>query len=292
MSINISLGDCHATICPQIGGSIASFKWRDRNILRAARAEGIEQRIVRQMGCYPLAPYSNRIGHAVLCVNGEQIPLRANTPTEPHAIHGFGWQGLWDVISRSENEVTLLLEHRPDRDWPFACRLTQKISLDENTLHLKLSLQNTDDRPMPAGLGFHPYFPVTAETSLETTWQRMWMMGPDSLPLKSVEVSPESDFHRARPIGDWKVDNCFTEWNRRAVLDYASHRVTIEASDACGQMICFRPSADSPYMALEPVTHIINAFALAAQGVPATGMKILAPQEVLSASMSISVADA
>ena len=185
--------------------------------------------------------------------------------------------------------VMLTLVHAPDGDWPFACALTQQIYLEENALHLALTLQNTGDQPMPVGLGFHPYFPVSAATSLETSWQQMWTMGPDSLPIKLVAIPPESDFRRARLIGDWKVDNCFTEWNRRAVLDYASHRVAIEASDACAQMICFRPSADSLYMALEPVTHIINAFALAARGVPATGMKILAPQEVFSASMSIGV---
>ena len=102
-----------------------------------------------------------------------------------------------------------------------------------------------------------------------------------------VAVPPEADFSQLRPATNWKVDNCFTGWGRRAVLDYPTHRVQIDASEACHQIVVFAPNDGRNFIALEPVTHINNAFALAAKGVADTGMRMLASAASLEMSMSI-----
>lgn len=85
------------------------------------------------------------------------------------------------------------------------------------------------------------------------------------------------------------MDNCFTGWGRCAVLDYPTHRVQIEASDACRQLVCFAPNDGRNFIALEPATNINNAFALAAGGVTDTGAQMLTAGEVLEVSMTILV---
>ncbi|WP_441768578.1 aldose epimerase family protein, partial [Klebsiella pneumoniae] len=61
------------------------------------------------MGCYPLVPYSNRIGHACFEWDGTAQMLRPNFPGEPHAIHGFAWQRAWAVESATDTNVALTL---------------------------------------------------------------------------------------------------------------------------------------------------------------------------------------
>ncbi len=287
--LQLDVGDSRVTLCPDVGGSIARFTWKGCDILRRAPDAAIRERLVRQMGMYPLVPYSNRIGQARLMVGDQSIALRANFPPESHAIHGFGWQRSWQVVNCSSHSAELQLKHRPDADWPFAFEATQFVQLTTNVLKLELCVANSDAHPMPAGLGFHPYFPLTPGTQLQADWKGRWKMSADSLPTELERVAPEADFSRWRPATGWKVDHCFIGWGRHATLDYQTHRMQLDASDACRQIVVYAPDDGRHFIALEPVTNINNAFALAANGVADTGMRMLAPGNSFSISMSITL---
>ncbi len=287
--VQLQNGESRVTLCPEIGAAIAHFTWKGHDILRPVPDKAITEKLVRQMAAYPLVPYSNRIGQAKLIVGDQAFSLRPNFSPEPHAIHGFGWQRAWQVDKRNADSAELHLKHDPDIDWPFACEATQVARLSANALHLSLTVKNNDKRAMPAGLGFHPFFPLTPDTHLQTEWRGMWQMGGDSLPTALGAVPMEADFSQLRPVTSWKVDHCFTGWSRRAILDYPTHRMQLDASEACRQIVVFVPNDGRNFIALEPVTNINNAFALAANGVPDTGMRMLATNEAFEVSMSITL---
>ncbi len=288
-TIKLQQGESVVTVCPDLGAAIARFTWRGIDILRRAPDSAINERLIRQMGSYPLVPYSNRIGQAQLIVGEQKYALRQNFPPGLHAIHGFGWQRAWQVATQTLDSVSLRLQHTPDADWPFACEARQVVRLTANALQLELSVKNNDHRVMPAGLGFHPFFPLNPETHLQSDWKGMWKMSADSLPTELGPVPPEADFRQLRPAGGWQVDHCFTGWSRRAVLDYPTHRMQIDASDLCRQIVVFAPNDGRNFIALEPVSNINNAFALAAQGRTDTGMRMLANGESMEISMSITL---
>ena len=287
--VQLQSGDSQVTLCPEIGAAIARFTWKGHDILRRAPDNAIAEKLVRQMGVYPLVPYSNRIAQAKLIVGDQTISLRPNFLQEPHAIHGFGWQRAWQVEKRSADSAVLHLQHTADADWPFACEATETVRLGANALQISLVVKNNDQRNMPAGLGFHPYFPLVPSTHLQSEWKGMWKMGTDSLPTELGSVPTEADFSQLRPVDGWKVDHCFTGWSRRATLDYPTYRMQLDASDACRQIVVFAPNDGRHFIALEPVTNINNAFALAAKGVADTGTRMLAPDESFEISMSITL---
>lgn len=271
------------------GGALSHFSWRGQSILRAAPADAVATGAVRQMAMYPLVPYSNRISDALLKTDGTTYRLRANMPPEPHAIHGIGWQRQWQLVARDAGSAEIMLVHAGDADWPFACEVRQRMHLVDDVLEVSLAVRNTDLRAMPAGLGFHPYFPLEPGVRLQASWQQMWQMGPGQLPSRLTAVPPSAMFAAPRPLAHWKVDHCFTGWTGTAVLYYARHSVHLEASPACRNIVCFAPDDGRDFIALEPVTHVNNAFAMASGGVADTGARILAPGEELSISMSIAV---
>ena len=287
--VQLQNGASRVTLCPEIGAAIARFTWKGHDILRPAPDHAIAEKLVRRMGVYPLVPYSNRIGQAKLIVGDRTFSLRPIFLQEPHAIHGFGWQRRWEIVAQNADSAELHLQHEPDIDWPFACAATQVARLSANALQLSLTVKNNDRRAMPAGLGFHPYFPLASGTHLQTEWRGMWQMGNDSLPTVLGPVPTEADFSQLRPATNWQVDHCFTGWSRRAVLDYPTHRMRLDASEACRQIVVFAPNDGRNFIALEPVTNINNAFALAAKGVTDTGMRMLAANETLEISMSITL---
>lgn len=284
----LRVGESQLCVCPGIGGAIADFIWRGRPVLRPTPAEAMAKGQVRRLASYPLVPYSNRIGYGKLAFNGEAFTLQPPFTPEPHVIHGVGWRRAWSVVDQSQSELALGLEHPGDVEWPYRFHAQQAFALSDGRLDVTLRLTNRDSRAMPAGMGFHPFFPLFPDVTLQATWAGAWMNGPDKLPAQWVPLPNDADVRSPRRIGDWAVDRCFTGWNRFAQLNYGSHRVTITGSEAFGNMVCYVP-VGGDFIALEPVSNVNDAFALAARGVSGTGMRVLEPGEALEGRMSITV---
>ena len=288
-TIRLTNGDMVAEFHPRIGAALSRLAWRELDIMRPTSAAAITDCNVRQMACYPLVPYSNRIGHGELCFGKEVWRLRNNFPNEPHSIHGLGWQREWVVDSYSANSLTLSLRHIPDVDWPFAFDVVQDCRLTNNELLLRLSATNTGEKPMPVGLGFHPFFRLSPETTLQTEWSGYWVSGVDKLPREWIKSIGSDDFRSPRLVSDWQVDRCFTGWNQRAMLGYSDYQLVIESDGEATKLVCFAPNDGRNFIALEPVTNVNDAFALAAHGVADTGMRVLDCNERFSVAMTIRV---
>ncbi|OBV38295.1 aldose 1-epimerase [Janthinobacterium psychrotolerans] len=284
-SITLAHGDSRAELHPATGGALACWRWRGRDLLRPAP----EDATVRQMACYPLAPYSNRIGHALLQAPDQRHALRANFAPEPHSIHGFGWQRAWQVTSRTNDSAELLLAHAGDADWPYACTVRQSVALDDAGLRLSLSVTNDDARAMPAGLGFHPYFPLAPGLRLATQWDGLWRAGGERLPMDLAPHSQSSPFATPQPVAGWQADDCYSGWSGSASLHYPDYVLRMSASDNCRHLVCFAPNDERNFIAIEPVTHANNAFALAARGAKDTGMRLLVQGATLSIAMRLAV---
>jgi aldose 1-epimerase len=216
--------------------------------------------------------------------------LTPNFPPEPqHAIHGVGWQREWRVAKQTATELALKLQHDPDAQWPFHFAARQHFKLTADGLTVSLELSNTGTRAIPAGLGFHPFFPRSEATTFETTWTGVWTMSDRKVPIEHRAIPPEADFSKSRALGAWRVDSCFTGWSRKALLGYPTHRTEITATAGLNHCVTFIPVDGRPFIAVEPVSHIVDAFNLAAQGRKDTGMRVLKPGESWVESMTIRV---
>jgi aldose 1-epimerase len=282
-------GDSALLLCPDTGGAVARFRWRGRDILRPASDEDIGSGNARRLGMFPLLPYSNRVEDGVLQTRRGPRTLRLNVDGEQHSMHGFGWQRAWQVEDFTRDSALLTLEHVGDADWPFACRARQTISLANDTLSVTLWLHNSGDEEMPAGLGFHPYFPARPDVRLQAGWREVWTMNEHKLPVAPVAVPAQSDFSAARALDGWHSDHCYTGWDGTAILDYGDYRVQVSSDEDVTRLVCFAPDDGRPIIAIEPVTHINNAVALEARGAPDTGIRWLAPGEEMTLSIAIAV---
>ena len=59
--LELRAGRLRLALCPALGGSIAGLWWGDVPVLRST--EAAELKAARLSGCYPLVPYSNRVGY-------------------------------------------------------------------------------------------------------------------------------------------------------------------------------------------------------------------------------------
>ena len=280
-TLNLTCGALRCELKPALGGCIAGLWHGAQPVLRSTAAELHD---VRVAASYPLVPYSNRIGQRQLHWAGQTYALPLNFTPEPHTIHGVGWERAWTVVSASATQAKLAYQHPGDAAWPFAFDAEQTFRLDADTLTLTMTITNRSNAPAPVGLGWHPYFAKSAQTQIQFDAQGRWDMGDDKLPTERLSHSG-LDGH----CQGLAIDHCFDGWDGALRLVEAGLRMRL--SSDLGYLVVFTtPERDS--IAIEPVSHVNNALALAVQqGVPPTqlGVRVLQPGERFAAQMRIQV---
>jgi aldose 1-epimerase len=295
--VALAAGNARVLVDAAVGGALTSFAFAGVDVLRPTSA-GTDD--VRQHACYPLVPYSNRIAGARLDFAGRTHALARNFGDHPHAIHGVGWQRPWTVETRDASSALLTLEHAPAGDaalaWPWAFRATQSISLHANpdraaaALTLKLTIANAGNAAFPFGLGWHPYFVRAPRTRLGFRAGGVWETDATRLPTVLATVPASWRFDPPREPGSETIDNVFTGWDGEATLDDADRRIaiTLRADRAAGFLVVYAPESKD-FLALEPVTHMTDAFNRAARGERGTGTRTLRPGGAFSCTMQIGV---
>lgn len=285
--IHLQRGPLSLSVCPELGGAITRLAYQGFDLLRPWNGEAN----VRCSGCFVLAPFSNRIGDSGFEHEGVHYPLRPLSADFSLPIHGLAWQRPWTLVHQDETGMTLRLTHRPvgDQalDWPFAFELEHELQLHETRIELRLTLRSLDERSMPAGLGWHPYFARPGVPHVQFRAQSVWLSDEANLPRVRSDIPGYWDFHDARPLHEPGLDNCFSGWDGKARIRWPQRGIElrINACHALDHLVVFTPPAERGLFALEPVSHANNAL-----GMPdplANGMRVLGPGETMTASCSL-----
>ena len=78
----------------------------------------------------------------------------------PTGQHGFARTMEHSLVYQNENELALELCTSDEtlEKWPYAFRLVSTFTLEGDTLHHWLTVENHDEEKMPFGIGYHPAF--------------------------------------------------------------------------------------------------------------------------------------
>ena len=134
----LQAGALRLALRPDLGGAIAGLWLDDVPVLRSSEADALAAS--RDSGCYPLVPYSNRLGYRRFTWKGRSYETRANFDGEPHSLHGVGWQRAWQVTASAADRAVLELTHVSDADWPFAFHAEQVFELTPDALRVTLTV--------------------------------------------------------------------------------------------------------------------------------------------------------
>ena len=282
-AVRLHSAELEALVLPHAGGGLAAFDWtaggRRLPLMRSLPA-GVANPDPNLLACYPLVPWSNRIGHGCFEFGGRIYSIAPNRPQQQYPIHGEGWLRAWDTLKRDEAHVTLGLE-RPD-GYPFAYAARLAYTLEATALSIELGVENRGTEPMPYGLGLHPWFERTPRVTLHAPARGIWLAGADVLPVSHGAPPPDADFSRPSPLPKRLLDNCFTGWSGAAVIAWEDRGMAlhIETDPPLQYYVCFCPVGKDLFC-FEPVTHPIDAFNLPAPHAR-EGLRVLAPGEGMS----------
>jgi aldose 1-epimerase len=281
--ITLTAGEWTCDVVPDLGGGLAGLRWGGDDVLRPAQTEARARAGVQSalgLALFPMVPWVNRLADGRLDWGERSRLFPASFTTEPHALHGLGWTRPWTVTRRRAAAVCLATDLGPD--WPWRHHCAQTIALTRRGLWLALRLTNLDTAPMPASIGFHPFFAGQAGACVSFDAGSVWTVGPDRLPCGVVTPPPHWDFTTLRRLQGSGLDHCFADWTGAAVIAWPGLVIALESPD-CRRLQIYAPS-DADMFCLEPQTAIPNALAWSG---PAGGAEMLGPGESLRARMRI-----
>jgi len=255
--IELRSGAARLQVLPEYGGRIhqlwVAVDGREEPLLVAPEDPAAYGESPLGGGCYPMAPWPNRIAGARFPWAGRTIDLRANDGA--NALHGLVFDRPWEVIARAGPRVELrcdLGEH-----WPWDGYAWQRIELSAAGLLVKLEVRSRREA-FPAGVGLHPWFRRDAagaeHVRVRVPASERYMLR-DQIPT-GERVIPAGDFdlREPGPIGERRLDDCYTGLTGPSVIDWG--RVQLEMTIECPEphvmiytpenAICIEPQTCAP----------------------------------------------
>ena len=277
--LELANGDAVLTLAPETGGGVAGLSWRGVELFRPATRESLESNDPLGLGDFPLVPFAGRLTRGRFVFDGRSVALPPNLDGETDAIHGQGWRAPWRVAEADRTTARLVFDHAAS-DWPWHYRAEQTFVLEDQTLVHALAVTNSSTRPMPAGLGLHPYFPRDADTRLEAEITGVYLSteGP------AAPLPAEWDWRGGRVITAF-VDHQFAGWMGSARITWPSRNLSLSMScdSVTPYLVVYAPTGRH-HVCVEPVSHRLDAVNRSPGGA-GEGMVVLAPGQTTRLSV-------
>ncbi|MEM9015002.1 MAG: hypothetical protein AAGB02_07830 [Pseudomonadota bacterium] len=273
-TIEIAASDWRCSIAPELGGAITRLRWRQSDIFRPAETLSSLAADPRAAACYFCIPWFGRLsGELDRADSRYAIALTCPVAEPDYPLHGHGWVTPWNVAEIAPAAAELSFKHRPSPNkFPWAFTGGLRFRASSEAFEIELSIRNSDNDPMPFGLGIHPFFPRTADTRLKLNAKRCWR--PPDGPLTTTP--PELTFDEERPLPQRSVDETLCACAPIATITQRSCEITVSSMAVHKHL--FAP-ADDEYFCLEPITQLPGKF----------GADRLAPGERQSIRMRVAV---
>lgn len=251
--VEISSGESRCGIAPNLGGSLAFWTVDGQQMLRPLGPV----RSPIHSASFPLVPYSNRIAEGIFRFDGKQYHLTAHKLADPHALHGVGWERIWDIEDQYPESLTLVLKHEGDRDWPFAFEARQNIRVEPEGLEINLKAWNKEEFPTPLAIGHHPYFD-SQNAQLHFVAKFLFSAAADGIPTDRIAITSGMSFAKGRKVESCEFDNIFSNWSGEAEIHWEDRAYNLRITSDLPHAVVYTPE-NADFFCFEPVPHINNA---------------------------------
>jgi aldose 1-epimerase len=248
-----------------------------------------------------LFPFPNRIRNGRFDWKGKTYRLPVNDPANKNAIHGFAHVRPWRVISQgtSAGSAWITAEFHGAADapetlalWPADYRLRVTYRLLDRVLRVEADADNPDTKPLPLGLGYHPYFALKPfggpKAFISVAAGKRWEL-IDNLPNgELLDLDEPHDLRHGQAFAELQLDDVMTNLYTLAydqndnlglvaVIQHPAGQgmLTVWTSESFRDLVLFTPPHREA-VCIEPYTCATDAINLSSRGIDA-GLQILKP---------------
>jgi aldose 1-epimerase len=251
-----------------------------------------------------LFPFAGRLRGTVFHWEGREYPQAAGDG-RGNALHGFVLDRPWRILERQPDSVRGQFQASLDgpellERWPADFRVTVTYQLRGEALETRLLVENPDTRPLPFGLGTHPYFrlplggPSGEDCIVKLPVAARWELVEMQPTGRRLPLEDAAAFAAGQRFERLTLDDAFTD------LQFEGAWCTAEIRDPASG-VCLRLQFDRGFrecivytpphrqaICIEPETCVPNAFELQGQGIDA-GLRILDPGAAFEAVIVMQV---
>lgn len=181
-----------------------------------------------------LVPWPNRVRGGRWTLDGVAQQLAHTEPARGNAIHGLGRYLSWqpDPERTSDAAVTLRAVLNAQPGWPVRVAASVRYAVDAAGLTVTHTLRNLGARPIPVGVGAHPYLraghAATDDCTLRLAASTEIPLDPGSMTPSGppVPVAADRDFRDGRGLRGVELDTPFGGCVPAEGDDLVRHRLT------------------------------------------------------------------
>lgn len=226
--IRLDHGDSAALIDETCGGRLASLKVFGAELIVGAESADSDF----GWGMYPMVPFAGRVRNGRFNFQGKTYQLAKRMA--PHAIHGTVDDTVWEVVANDEQSATMRTELGPH--WPFAGAVAHKVEILPKKIRFELVV--TAAEPMPAQVGWHPWFAHPA--SIKTQFNEWFPRDAEGLPGVPTQLG--------LPITGSPVDDCFLHQSGEVEVEVVG--LTLMLRSDCSHWVVY--NGDQRGLCVEP----------------------------------------
>lgn len=249
MLVTVAGGPIHVELLPDVGARLHRLRVFGHDLLRTPDDPAKHAQEPFRWGAYVMAPWGNRIASAPTPVGDRLVRVISNFP-DGSAIHGQVYAAAWHPRGDGTFRVRCAGDGWP---WPYEC--AQRVTIHRAVLVIDQWLTNLADGPMPAGLGWHPWFqrPVDVRINAADVLR-------SNIDLEAVvePVSGAWDLRRMRPMPE-NLDAAWPDPGDPAVeLRWPELGITAVMRVRSNSGVCIVAASphDLEAIAIEPQTHL------------------------------------
>ncbi|NQV99463.1 MAG: aldose 1-epimerase [Rhodospirillales bacterium] len=287
-TLTLANGDARLNLRPAYGGRISGLAFADWEVLRPIPETEKDVWRGYKGGSFPLVPFSNRIKDARLTFQGRDIALTPHRNEPTSALHGHGCFSEWIVDGQTGHTADLSYTHTGGHlGWPWTYRARQHFELTPDSCRITLGITNQSDAEMPAGLGFHPFFPFDGDVTMRFGAEAEWISPPEAYPTEQQPLAHEFGGPDGQHLWRDTKTVCFEGYQGQVDMIWraSGHRLRMTSDGLLDHFIVHVPDG-AVYFCPEPVSHPTDGFNLAAQGVAGGRVLTLQPGQTVTASMA------
>lgn len=208
-----------------------------------------------------LFPFASRIKEGKYKFQEDEYQFNCNDNGK-NALHGLVFDKKFELFEPEEHKdncsVTLnYFERNLSEGFPFKYFLSVTYTLFENSLKVRITAKNMDDKAFPFILGWHPYFNSDnlKESSLTFNSDKKVDFDENLITKEIVAFKTPEIFK----IEDQQLDDCFILNDNKVSFKTPSYKMEI-TSDAKKNYLQLYTPKEFPVIAIEPMTGISNSF--------------------------------
>jgi len=282
-----------ALVAPEHGALLVSLRWRgpsgrEHALLHSPEGAVPDTAAPNRFGLWPMLPFANRAFGGIVDDGMQRFRLPLNDLAMESTIHGFGWQSPWQVEASEPDSLTLSHSRRGEND-PYAYDALMTLSCLDHAVRVALSVTSRADRPLPYGLGFHPWLPLRRDTAIEVAAGGRLALGERYRAAGAERWLDGGPFAGGAPVPpEEELAISFLDWRgpARFVTPSLGLALAVTASETLRHPVLWTPPG-ADFICFEPQSHGIGAPSEAAARA-VTPLARLEPGETLAGWMELS----